>query len=159
MRLLYFLCPAGTGFRRPTKLGRLRGVRQGGAGYGLRPLHPDAKSRLRALGRHRRRCRRAVSHENQSITARQSRDLLLISSRVDVPNTPSGLRPFCPLASPQSTPVRAFSTSLAWRGPASCAAGASLTRCAHSGNLPPRRINARFRFRSGQNPFQPNTAL
>ena len=40
-----FCCPSGTGIRRPAKLGRLRGVRQGGAGYGATPpsrppLHP-----------------------------------------------------------------------------------------------------------------------
>ena len=33
---IYF-CPSGTGFRPPAKLGRLRGVRQGGAGYGAAP--------------------------------------------------------------------------------------------------------------------------
>ena len=76
---------------------------------GLRPLlilMPNPV--LRALGRHRRLRRRAVRHENQSLTARQSRDLLLISGRVDVANTPSGLRPFCPLASPRNTPKESF---------------------------------------------------
>ena len=64
---------------------------------------------LRALGRHRRRCRRAVRHENQSLTARQSRDLLQISGRVDVANTPQGPRPFCPHASPSKHPIRGAS--------------------------------------------------
>ena len=71
---------------------------------------------LRALGRHRRLRRRAVRHENQSSTARQSRDLLLISGRVDVANTPSGLCPFCPLASSPKHPQRGLSVSVKLRG-------------------------------------------
>ena len=63
-----------------------------------------------------------------------------------------------PLASPPEHPLRGFSTFAKRRGHASCAAGASLTRCTRSGDLPPRRVNARVRFRSGQNPLQPNTA-
>ena len=60
---------------------------------GLRPLHPDAKSRFTGFGPPSAALRRAVRHENQSRTAQQSRDLLLISGRVDVANTPPGLRP------------------------------------------------------------------
>ncbi len=68
---------------------------------GLRPLlHSDAKPRFAGLGRHRQPSRRAERHGYQSLTARQSRDLLLISGRVDCVNTPS------PLASPpRSTPL------------------------------------------------------
>ena len=80
-------------------LGRLRGARQGGAGYGATPRQFSyAKLRFAGLGRHRRRRRRAERHGYQSLTARQSRDLLLISGRVDCVNTSS------PLASPRSTP-------------------------------------------------------
>ena len=45
-----------------------------------------------------------------------------------------------PLASPPKHPPRRFSITISWRGHASYAAGASLTRCAHSGDLPPRRV-------------------
>ena len=69
-----------------------------------------------------------------------------------------GYAPFAaPLASPPKHPQRKFSTSFRWRGHASCAAGASLTRSARSGDLPPRRVNAIARCRVGQIPFQPNT--
>ena len=52
-----------------------------------------------------------------------------------------GYAPFsAPLASPPKHPLRAFSASLAWRGHASCAAGASFPRFARSGDLPPRRV-------------------
>ena len=54
-----------------------------------------------------------------------------------------------PLASPPEHPLREFSISVGWRGHASCAAGASFPRCARSGDLPPRRINARLRLRLG----------
>ena len=37
------------------------------------------------------------------------------------------------------------------------AAGASFPRSARSGDLPPRRVNARVRFRFECIPFQPNT--
>ena len=90
----------GTPARRAARWGRL---------WGCAPFIPMPNPVLRALGRHRRRCRRAVRHENQSLTARQSRDLLLISGRVDVANTPPGLRPFCPLASPPKHPIRGAS--------------------------------------------------
>ena len=61
-----------------------------------------------------------------------------------------GYAPFsAPLASPPKHPQRTFSTSTKRRGHASYAAGASLTRYARSGDLPPRRVNATHRFRSG----------
>ncbi|MPL57229.1 hypothetical protein SDC9_02728 [bioreactor metagenome] len=129
----------------------------GPGGYAPFILMPNPV--LRALGRHRRLRRRAVRHENLSLTARQSRDLLLISGRVDVANTPSGLRPFCPLASPRSTPKERFQFPSGTEGNAAIAAGASFPRCAHSGDLPPRRVNARVRFRFGWFPFQPNTTV
>ena len=99
----YGVTPSGevkTPARRAARWGRL---------WGCAPFIPMPNPVLRALGRHRRRCRRAVRHENQSLTARQSRDLLLISGRVDVANTPPGLRPFCPLASPTKHPIRGAS--------------------------------------------------
>ena len=71
-----------------------------------------------------------------------------------------GYAPFsAPLASPPKHPLRKFSIAIGWRGHASCAAGASLPRCARSGDLPPRRVNARERFRSDQSPLQPNTIM
>jgi len=42
-------------------------------------------------------------------------------------------------------------------GNAAIAAGASLARCTRSGDLPPRRVYARIRFRFDQYLFQPNT--
>ena len=148
------------------RLGRLRGARQGGAGYGATPRQFSyAKLRFAGLGRHRRRRRRAERHGYQSLTARQSRDLLLISGRVDDVNTPP------PLASPPPKhPQREFSASARRRGHASYAAGASFPRCARSGDLPPRRVNAIVRFRSDQcakntvrypdqSPLQPNTIM
>ena len=69
-----------------------------------------------------------------------------------------GLRPLRgPPCIPPEAPPRRFSASFRWRGHASCAAGASLTRSARSGDLPPRRVNAIARSRVGQTPFQPNT--
>ena len=69
-----------------------------------------------------------------------------------------GYAPFAaPLASPPKHPQRAFSIPAIRRGHASYAAGASLTRSARSGDLPPRRVNAIARCRVGQTPFQPNT--
>ena len=70
-----------------------------------------------------------------------------------------GLRPLLgpPCIPPRSTPKEGLSTSLACEGNAAIAAGASLTRYARSGDLPPRRVNARVRFRFGQTPFQPTT--
>ena len=71
-----------------------------------------------------------------------------------------GYAPFsAPLASPPKHPQREFSASASRRGHASYAAGASLTRSARSGDLPPRRVNARVRFRSDQSPLQPNTIM
>jgi hypothetical protein len=123
-----------TPMRRAARRGRLWGcARQSGA-----------KLRFADLGRHRRHHRRAERHGYQSLTARQSRDLLLISGRVGGANTPA------PLASPPKHPLRAFSIAAKRRGHASCAAGASLPRCARSGDLPPRRVNARVRFRFEQ---------
>ena len=67
-----------------------------------------------------------------------------------------GCAPFAaPLASPPKHPQRKFSTSFRWRGHASYAAGASLSRYARSGDLPPRRVNAIPCFPFDQSPFQP----
>ena len=52
-----------------------------------------------------------------------------------------------PLHPPRSTPKEGFQLSLCYEGNAAIAAGASFPRCAHSGDLPPRRVNARERFR------------
>ena len=71
-----------------------------------------------------------------------------------------GLRPLRgpPLHSPRSTPKEGFQFPSGGEGNASLAAGASLTPCARSGDLPPRRLNAIVRFRFVQSPLQPNTA-
>ncbi|SBV92706.1 hypothetical protein KM92DES2_10303 [uncultured Desulfovibrio sp.] len=60
-----------------------------------------------------------------------------------------GLRPLRgpPCIPPRSTPKEGFQLSLCYEGNAAIAAGASFPRCAHSGDLPPRRVNARERFR------------
>ena len=151
--LLWFLLPCGQGvFALQRSLGRLPGVGQRGPVRGC-ARQPDPKPATRCLGRHRRYGRRAERHGYQSLTARQSRDLLLISGRVACVNTPA------PLASPPKHPQRKFSDSLERRGHAARAAGASFPRCAQSGDLPPRRVNARVRFRFGQNPFQPNILI
>ena len=69
-----------------------------------------------------------------------------------------GLRPLRgPPCIPPEAPPRRFSTSFRWRGHASCAAGASLTRSARSGDLPPRRVNAIARYSFGWKPLQPRT--
>ena len=90
-------------FGTPSRRGQ-RGPVRGCAPFTLMP-NPV----LRALGRHRRLRRRAVRHENQSLTARQSRDLLLISGRVDGANTPSGQGPSFHLCTPPGTPPCVFS--------------------------------------------------
>ncbi len=70
-----------------------------------------------------------------------------------------GLRPLLgPPCIPPEAPPRAFSNSAKRRGHAARAAGASFPRSTRSGDLPPRRVNARVHFRSGWNPFQPTTA-
>ena len=111
----------------------------------------DAKHRFAGLGRQRRQCRRAERHGCHSLTARHSRDLLMISGRVDYVTTPA------PLALPPEHPLRGSSASLVLRGHEARAAGASFPRCAQSGDLPPRRVNAIVRFHFGQNPLQRNT--
>ena len=63
-----------------------------------------------------------------------------------------------PLCTPPGTPPKkGFQFPQSGEGNASYAAGASLTRSARSGDLPPRRVNAIARSRVGQTPFQPNT--
>ena len=69
-----------------------------------------------------------------------------------------GLRPLLgPPCIPPEAPPRGFSTSIAPRGRRVFAAGASFSRSARSGDLPPRRVNARVRSRFDQYPLQPNT--
>ena len=69
-----------------------------------------------------------------------------------------GLRPLLgpPCIPPEAPPKKGFQLPQNGEGNAAIAAGASLTRCARSGDLPPRRINARRLFRSDKAPFQPN---
>ena len=63
-----------------------------------------------------------------------------------------------PLCTPPGTPPKKrFQFPSGNEGNASPAAGASFPRLARSGDLPPRRVNARVRFRFGQTPFQPTT--
>ncbi|SBV99255.1 hypothetical protein KM92DES2_11180 [uncultured Desulfovibrio sp.] len=55
-----------------------------------------------------------------------------------------------PLCTPPGTPPKkGFQHSSCGEGNATIAAGASFPRYARSGDLPPRRVNARVRFRSG----------
>ena len=72
-----------------------------------------------------------------------------------------GLRPLLgpPCIPPEAPPKKSFQLPLNGEGNAAIAAGASFPRCAQSGDLPPRRVNARVRFRFGQNPFQPNILI
>ena len=65
--------------------------------------------------------------------------------------------PWPPLHSPRNTPQETFQFPSGHEGNASPAAGASLTRSARSGDLPPRRVNAIPRSRFVQSPLQPNT--
>ena len=71
----------GTPARRAARWGRLWGCTR----------QSDAKHRFAGLGRHRRQCRRAERHGYHSLTARHSRDLLMISGRVDYVTTPAPL--------------------------------------------------------------------
>ena len=97
--VLLFCRPSGMGFRRSAKFGTpARRAARWGRLWGCALLHSDAKPSFAGLGRHRQPSRRAERHGYQSLTARQSRDLLLISGRVDCVNTPS------PLASPPEAP-------------------------------------------------------
>ncbi len=66
------------------------------------------------------------------------------------------LGPLC--TPPGAPPKKRFQFSSGNEGNASPAAGASLPRCARSGDLPPRRVNARGGFRFDQHPLQPNTS-
>ena len=75
---------------------------------GLRPPI-CCQTPLSGLGRQRRQCRRAERHGYHSLTARQSRDLLMISGRVDYVTTPA------PLASPPEAPPKE-SFQIPWNG-------------------------------------------
>ena len=63
---------------------------------GLRPLHPDAKSRFTGFGPPSAATPPGGKTRKSVAYGAASRDLLLIFGRVDVANTPSGLRPFAP---------------------------------------------------------------
>ena len=65
------------------------------------------------------------------------------------------LGPLC--TSPGAPPKKRFQFPSGHEGNASPAAGASLTRFAHSGDLPPRRVNARGCFHFDQYPLQPTS--
>ena len=62
-----------------------------------------------------------------------------------------------PCIPPEAPPKKGFQLPQNSEGNAAIAAGASLTRCARSGDLPPRRVNARGRLRFDQYPLQPNS--
>ena len=130
-----FCCPAGAGFRPAAKLGRLRGVR-----FLLGWTMLIFFAALRALG----------------FALRRSWDACAACGKV---GPVMGLRPLRgpPCIPPRSTPKNVFNFRKR-RGHAARAAGASFPRSTRSGDLPPRRVNARVRFRSGWNPFQPTTA-
>ena len=70
-----------------------------------------------------------------------------------------GLRPLLgpPCIPPEAPPKKGFQLPQNSEGNAAIAAGASLTHCARSGDLPSRRVNARELFRFDQAPLQPNT--
>ena len=153
------LHPSGVGFRPPAKFGTpARRAARWGRLWGCAPFITMSNPVLRALGRHRRLRRRAVRHENQSFTARQSRDLLLISGRVDAANTPSGLRSFPPCIPPRSPPKESFQLPSGGEGDASFAAGASFPRSARSGDLPPRRVMPNLAFALNRTLLQPSTS-
>ena len=129
-----FCCPAGAGFRPTAKFGRLRGVR-----FLLGWTMLIFFAALRALG----------------FALRRSWDACAACGKV---GPVMGLRPLRgPPCIPPEAPPRAFSNSAKRRGHAARAAGASFPRSTRSGDLPPRRVNARFHFRSGWNPFHPTT--
>ena len=122
-------------------LGRLRGARQGGAGYGATPDNLMPKP-LRGFG--------------PPSTALPPGG----KARISVADGAAKLRPApdfrscClrqhsgpPCIPPRSTPKERFQLPQKCEGNASFAAGASLARCAHSGDLPPRRVNATALFR------------
>ena len=121
-------------------LGRLRGARQGGAGYGATPdnLMPTP---LRGFG------------PPSAALPPGGKARISVADGAAKPRPAPDFRSCClrqhsgPLASPPKHPQRKFSASIRWRGHASCAAGASLTRSARSGDLPPRRVNATAHFR------------
>ena len=60
-----------------------------------------------------------------------------------------------PSALPPEHPLKGASITAKLRGHTARAAGASFPRCVRSGDLPPRRVNARSGLRSGWIPFQP----
>ena len=154
MVLLLFCCPSGMGFRRLARSGTpARRAAKWGRLWGCALLHSDAKPRFSGLGRHRQPSRRAERHGYQSLTARQSRDLLLISGRVDCVNTPS------PLASPpRSTPLGEVFNSCGVARARGSSCGSFLPSRARSGDLPPRRVNARVGLCFGWIQFQPKIA-
>ena len=103
-------CPSGTRFRRPAEFGTpVRRAARRGLLWGY-AQQSAAKHRAAGLGRHRRYNRRAESHGYPSLTARQSRDLLVISGRVDFVNTPAHH------ASPTKHPQEGLSITSVWRG-------------------------------------------
>ena len=123
------ICPAGTAFRPSAMLGRLRGARFASPTGGEFSLNCSA---LRAL------------HS----AVRRSWDACAARSKV---GPVMGLRPLLgPPCIPPEAPLRRV-FPIPWRGEgnAAIAAGASFPRYARSGDLPPRRVNARVRFRSG----------
>ena len=103
-------CPSGTVYRLPAKFGTpVRRAARRGRLWGC-ARQSVAKHRFAGLGRQRRQCRRAERHGYHSLTARQSRDLLMISGRV----TTSPLRPPCiPPEAPQKKVFRFLRTARA----------------------------------------------
>ena len=127
-------CPAGSCFLRPAKLGRLRGVRfrlpgEGCSLYFCCPSGAEFRPPVK-FGPPVRR------------TARRGRLWGFAPSSAS-------------LASPPKHPQEGLLTTAKWRGHASCAAGASLTRCARPGDLPPRRVMPQSAFALDESPLQP----
>ena len=130
-------------FRHPAKLGTpaRRGAK--GTGYGAAPRHSDAKPRSAVLG------------PLSAALPPSGKARLSVADGAAKPRPAPDFRSYwlsqysvwccAPSSAPSATPL-GVSITVGLRGHASCAAGASFPRCAHSGDLPPLRVNARVRF-------------
>ena len=142
-------------FRHPAKFGTpaRRGAK--GTGYGAAPRHSDAKPRSAVFG------------PLSAALPPSGKARLSVVDGAAKPRPAPDFRSYwlsqysvwccAPSSAPSATPL-GVSITVGLRGHASAAAGASFPRCARSGDLPPRRVNARGRFRFVQYSFHPNTA-
>ena len=149
-------------FRHPVKFGTparrgAKGTGYGakGTGYGAAPRHSDAKPRSAVFG------------PLSAALPPSGKARLSVADGAAKPRPAPDFRSYwlsqysvwccAPSSAPSATPL-GVSITEGLRGHASAAAGASFPRCARSGDLPPRRVNARGRFRFVQYSFHPNTA-